>query len=110
VAEFGEPAALLNNPNSQFTKMILAAASVNDQGDDSEARLEFLHSETKESSKMNEKLSLTEKRISRSESNDCNPVGEISDSSDPAESAQNDNNACQSNDSDEEPSDVTCLL
>jgi len=109
VAEFAEPAALLNNPNSQFAKMILAAASVNDQSEDSGVPSKVLCSEAKESSEIKKKLSLKGKRISLSESDDCNLVVKYSDSSDGAESSSYDNTAYQSNDSDEELSQATAL-
>jgi len=109
VAEFAEPAVLLNKPNSHFAKMILAAASVNDQSEDSEVPLKFLYSETKDSSEIKKELSLKEKRINFSESDDCTPVVKISDSSSAIGSSSYDNNAYQSNDSDEQPSYVTAL-
>lgn len=106
MAEFAEPAVLLNNPNSQFSKMILAAASVNDQSDDSEATFKFLYSEDKESSEIKKKQSLKEKRNVMPESNDCNSVVKISNSCD---ASGYDNKAYQSNDSDEDLSHGTAL-
>ena len=110
MAEFGEPAALLNNPNSQFAEMILAAAGVNDQSEDVKALLKVSLSEAsvfEESSKTdNKKLNSNERRNSKAESDDSNPVVTISDSSG---AAGYDNKAYQSNDSDEEPWDVTAL-
>jgi len=84
--------------------MILAAAGVNDQSEDVKALLKVSLSEAsvfEESSKTdNKKLNSNERRNSKAESDDSNPVVTISDSSG---AAGYDNKAYQSNDSDEEP-------